>query len=131
MVKHSIIKTALACMAACGCGQAPQVKDPATPTAAARPAAASEPGPRDADAPADFTTTGSGLKYRVLRKGSGPKPTRTNIALVNYKGWLSDPSDPFDQSYGGDPFPVRMSGGVIQGWLEGLTYANEGGMIEL
>ena len=34
-----------------------------------------EPGVVDKDAPADFTTTKSGLKYRVRRKGEGKPPT--------------------------------------------------------
>src|SRR4051812_14067967 len=122
MLKRQIIGTAIMCVAACGCSQAPQVKDPSTPTSAARPAVASEPGPKDADAPADFTTTASGLKYRVLRKGSGKKPTKTSEVTVNYKGWLTDPNDPFDQSYGKQPFTFSPALPVIQGWVEGTTY---------
>ena len=39
-------------------------------------------GPIDADAPKEFTTTPSGLKYRVLRKGAGGKPKATNTVEV-------------------------------------------------
>lgn len=132
MVKYSNLGIALICVAVCGCGKAPQVKDPAPPTAAARPAMATEPGPQDADAPTDFTTTASGLKYRVLRKGSGPKPTKANQVLANYKGWIDDENKPFDSSYErGEPLPCSPAGGVIKGWMEGLTYVGEGGMIEL
>lgn len=118
-----------------GCGPAAQVKDsadPPPPTAAARPAAtsAAEPGPKDPDAPTEFTTTASGLKYRVLRKGTGPRPVKPNSVVVNYKGWLDDGSV-FDQSYGKEPFTFSTAGGVIDGWLEGVTYVEEGGMIEL
>jgi len=121
------------CCGICACGRAPQVNDTADSKVPTAPPleTADATGAQDADAPAEFTTTPSGLKYRILRKGTGPKPTRSSTAVVNYKGWLTDPNDPFDQSYGREPFPVDMSGGVIDGWLEGLTYVEEGGMIEL
>jgi FKBP-type peptidyl-prolyl cis-trans isomerase FkpA len=128
--------TAFACLAAnliSGCGRAPQVNDADSqvPTAPqAETAATAGPGPQDPDAPTDFTTTPSGLKYRVLRKGTGPKPTKSSQVVVNYKGWLDD-GTVFDQSYGREPFIFSPSGGVIDGWLEGVTYVEEGGMIEL
>ncbi|REJ94897.1 MAG: FKBP-type peptidyl-prolyl cis-trans isomerase [Planctomycetota bacterium] len=127
----------------CGCGPAAPVNtsNPSgEETTAARPVslAAREPGPRDedADAPTEFTTTESGLKYRILRKGSGPKPQSPDQVIVNYKGWLEDPEKPFDQSYGKNPFdfrlvPIGQQGQVIDGWNEGVTYVKEGGMIEL
>ena len=136
MNRRDILGMAVASLAAgplTGCGRAPQINgtEAATPTAPALETAdASGPGPQDADAPTEFTATQTGLKYRILRKGTGPKPTRSNTAIVNYKGWLDD-GTVFDQSYGREPFPVEMAGGVIDGWLEGLTYVEEGGMIEL
>ena len=39
-------------------------------------------GPIDADAPKEFATTPSGLKYRILRKGAGGKPKATNTVEV-------------------------------------------------
>src|SRR2546422_931268 len=42
----------------------------------------SKAGKTDADAPKMFSTTPSGLKYRVLRKGSGPKPKATDRVKV-------------------------------------------------
>lgn len=124
---------ALLCAVVCGCGGAAQVHDPAdskTPVAPARQSVATEPGPQDPDAATEFTTTNSGLKYRVLRKGSGPQPTKSNSVIVNYKGWLDD-GTVFDGSYGREPFSFNMAGGVIEGWLEGVTYVAQGGMIEL
>src|SRR5262245_58502290 len=52
----------------------------------------------DTDAPKSFTTTKSGLQYRVLRKGSDVKPKATNEVRVNYHGWL-DNAKVFDSSY--------------------------------
>ena len=38
---------------------------------------AEEPGPVDDGAPMKFTTTASGLKYKILRKSDGKKPKAT------------------------------------------------------
>jgi FKBP-type peptidyl-prolyl cis-trans isomerase len=84
----------------------------------------------DADAPKKFTTTASGLKYRILRKGTGAKPKATSPVEVNYHGWFND-GKVFDSSYNrgeSSSFPLD---GVIKGWTEGLQLVGEGGMIEL
>jgi len=84
----------------------------------------------DNDAPKTFTTTRSGLKYRILRKGTDVKPKATDKVRVNYHGWL-DNGKVFDSSYkrGMDiSFPLN---GVIKGWTEGMQLVGEGGMIEL
>jgi peptidylprolyl isomerase len=93
---------------------------------------AREPGPSDKDAEKqEFSETKSGLKYRVLRKTKGPKPTDRDTVKVNYKGWLDD-GTVFDSSYsaGRSPaeFPLKA---VIKGWTEGMQLVGEGGMIEL
>ena len=89
-----------------------------------------EPGPQDPDAPTEFTATDSGLKYRVLRKGDGAKPTADDKVTVHYKGWLDDETV-FDSSYErGEPISFPLSG-VIAGWTEGMQLVSEGGMIEL
>lgn len=88
------------------------------------------PGPTDTDAPSEFTTTDSGLQYRILRKGNGRKPTAADTVVVDYVGVL-DSNIEFDNSYSRrDPasFPLR---GVVAGWTEGLQYVSEGGMIDL
>ncbi len=88
------------------------------------------PGKVDNDAPQEFTETKSGLKYRVLRKSEGKKPTASDSVEVHYKGWLDDKTI-FDSSYRrGETisFPLR---GVIPGWTEGMQLVGEGGMIEL
>ena len=87
-------------------------------------------GPIDKDAPMDFTKTASGLKYRVLRKSGGKKPTAANKVTVHYRGWL-DGGKEFDSSYKrGETISFPLSG-VVKGWTEGLQLVGEGGMIEL
>jgi FKBP-type peptidyl-prolyl cis-trans isomerase FklB len=64
-------------------------------------------------------TLPSGLQYKILKEGTGPKPTAADTVVCNYKGTLIDNTE-FDSSYKrGQPatFPV---GGVIKGWTEAL-----------
>ena len=64
-------------------------------------------------------TLPSGLQYKILKEGSGPKPTSTDSVVCNYKGTLINGTE-FDSSYKrGEPatFPVT---GVIKGWTEAL-----------
>lgn len=64
-------------------------------------------------------TLPSGLQYKILTPGSGPKPTATDSVVCNYKGTLINGTE-FDSSYKrGEPatFPVT---GVIKGWTEAL-----------
>ena len=61
----------------------------------------------------------SGLQYKILKEGTGPKPTATDTVVCNYQGTLIDGKE-FDSSYKrGQPatFPVS---GVIKGWTEAL-----------
>ncbi len=63
--------------------------------------------------------TPSGLQYKVLKMGKGPKPKLTDKVKVNYKGTFID-GKVFDSSYDrGQPavFPVN---GVIKGWQEAI-----------
>ena len=84
----------------------------------------------DADAPQEFTTTESGLKYRILRKSDGPKPTASDRVRVDYSGWL-DNGTVFDSSYERRESTEFALSGVIAAWTEGMQLIGEGGMIEL
>ena len=87
-------------------------------------------GPTDATAPGSFTKTASGLEYRILRAGSGEKPTAADTVSVHYHGWL-DNGTVFDSSYKrGQSIEFPLSG-VIPGWTEGMQLVAQGGMIEL
>ncbi len=86
----------------------------------------------------------SGLEYKITQKGTGPKPT-TGTVYVHYAGYLEDGSL-FDSSYeevnkvfgkfdanraaqnGYQPFPfqIESKGGLIPGFLEGLSLMSFG-----
>jgi len=84
----------------------------------------------DPDAPEEFTTTQSGLKYRIRRRGNGNSPSASSTVRVDYRGWLDNKRE-FDSSYKrGKPIEFNL-GQVVRGWTEGLQYVSEGGMIEL
>ncbi len=78
---------------------------------------------------AEFQTTPSGLKYKILSPGTGKQPVATSSVTCHYRGWLDNGKE-FDSSIGGDPieFPLNR---VIPGWTEGLQLIKEGGKIEL
>lgn len=87
-------------------------------------------GPDGENAETDFRTTASGLKYRVLRRGDGKRPTEYDRVQVSYRGWLDD-GTVFDSSYErGKPITFKLRN-VVPGWTEGMQYVSEGGKIEL
>ena len=64
-------------------------------------------------------TLPSGLQYKILTQGTGPKPTATDTVVCNYKGTLLDNTE-FDSSYSrNQPLTIPV-GGVIKGWTEAL-----------
>jgi len=64
-------------------------------------------------------TTPSGLQYKVVTKGDGPKPTAEDKVSVHYRGTLID-GKVFDSSYDrGEPATFGVTQ-VIQGWQEAL-----------
>jgi FKBP-type peptidyl-prolyl cis-trans isomerase FklB len=64
-------------------------------------------------------TLPSGLQYKVLKQGTGPKPGLTDTVVCNYRGTLINGTE-FDSSYKrGQPVTFPISG-VIKGWMEAL-----------
>jgi FKBP-type peptidyl-prolyl cis-trans isomerase FklB len=75
-------------------------------------------------------TLPSGLEYKVVKAGTGKKPTLTDTVTTHYRGTLIDGTE-FDSSYRrGQPvsFPVA---GVIPGWTEALQLMEEGAKWQL
>ena len=64
-------------------------------------------------------TLPSGLQYKILTEGTGPKPTPTDSVSCNYRGTLINGTE-FDSSYKrGQPATFQVNG-VIKGWTEAL-----------
>lgn len=67
----------------------------------------------------------SGLQYKVIKEGSGKKPTATSNVKVHYKGTLID-GTVFDSSYDrGQPATFGVNK-VIPGWTEALQLMQPG-----
>ena len=131
-----LIYCSLLCLTISGCGNnlrpGTQSEDPVTDTVS-RPVKKtqeemdtqvtdeSEPG---------YSTTPSGLKYRVVREGSDTKPSAQDSVTVHYEGKLED-GTVFDSSYKRGETISFALGQVVKGWTEGLQLVGEGGEIEL
>jgi len=64
-------------------------------------------------------TLPSGLQYKILSAGTGPKPTATDSVKCNYRGKLINGTE-FDSSYKrGQPATFGVNQ-VIKGWTEAL-----------
>ncbi len=75
-------------------------------------------------------TTSSGLQYKILKEGTGKKPTPASTVKVHYTGKLIN-GKVFDSSVQrGQPVEFKLNG-VIPGWTEGLQLIKEGGKIIL
>ncbi|MFM9986675.1 MAG: FKBP-type peptidyl-prolyl cis-trans isomerase [Flavobacteriales bacterium] len=72
-------------------------------------------------------TTGSGLQYKVMQEGQGPKPMFGDTVLVHYTGKFIN-GEIFDTSEG-MPAPIEfvIEPGMVEGWNEGLQLMAVGG----
>jgi peptidylprolyl isomerase len=75
----------------------------------------------------NLQTTPSGLKYKILKEGTGKTPQRGQTATVHYTGSLENGTK-FDSSRDRhSPFQFQVGvGQVIKGWDEGLMLMKEG-----
>jgi FKBP-type peptidyl-prolyl cis-trans isomerase len=74
--------------------------------------------------------TASGLQYKVISAGSGPKPKASDTVKVHYRGTLIDGSE-FDSSYKRNQPAVFPLNGVIKGWTEALQLMNVGAKYQI
>ena len=74
-----------------------------------------------------YEVTDSGLRYKILQKAEGDKPSPGDKVKVHYKGMLTDQTV-FDSSYKRNQ-PIEFSvgiGQVISGWDEGILLLSKG-----
>jgi FKBP-type peptidyl-prolyl cis-trans isomerase FklB len=75
-------------------------------------------------------TTESGLQYKVIKEGTGPKPVDGQKVKTHYEGRLIDGTK-FDSSYDrGEPTSFGINQ-VIKGWTEALKLMSVGSKYEL
>jgi len=75
-------------------------------------------------------TLQSGLQYKILKAGEGPKPTAKDTVECHYRGTLIDGKE-FDSSYRrGAPATFPLAG-VIPGWREALQHMPVGSKWQL
>lgn len=103
-----------------GCSDASHAPAPAAPGSKAEAPKA------DAPAAGDMKTTASGLRYQVMKKGTGTaSPKATDTVKVHYHGTLLN-GTVFDSSVQrGEPISFPLNG-VIPGWTEGLQLMKVG-----
>ena len=75
-------------------------------------------------------TLPSGLQYKIIRDGSGSKPTMEDMVSLVYHGTLIDGSV-FDSSKERSDTVVFPVGGVVPGFSEALTLMSEGSIWEV
>lgn len=74
-------------------------------------------------------TTYSGLQYKIINQGNGPKPQKRSVVLVYYKGTFINGKQ-FDSNMS-DRYPAAFrTNELIRGWGELLTYMSVGSTFE-
>jgi FKBP-type peptidyl-prolyl cis-trans isomerase len=78
----------------------------------------------------DVVTTASGLQYKVIQQGDGPRPDGPNAEVeVHYHGRLID-GTVFDSSYDRGESISFFLNQVIPGWTEGVQLMPVGSKYE-
>lgn len=72
----------------------------------------------------------SGLQYKVISAGTGPKPTAEDTVLCNYRGTLINGTEFDNSAKHGGPTEIPV-GGVIKGWTEALQLMPAGSKWQL
>jgi len=82
--------------------------------------------PDVAGPPDDAKRTETGLAYKVLKPGTGPRtPAPWNMVIVHYTGWTTD-GKMFDSSLARGEAATLSLADVISGWQEGMQLMVEG-----
>jgi FKBP-type peptidyl-prolyl cis-trans isomerase FklB len=81
-------------------------------------------------AKAGVVTLPSGLQYKVISAGTGPKPTAEDTIKCNYKGTLINGTEFDSSAKHGGPADIPV-GAVIKGWTEALQLMPVGSKWEL
>lgn len=79
--------------------------------------------PAQTPSPSPPIATASGLRFQILKPGTGRRPTAGDAVLIAYEGRLAD-GKVFDRSE--EPVGMLVTG-VIPGFAEALLLMNEGG----
>lgn len=74
-------------------------------------------------------TLASGLEYKILKAGDGPKPTEDNTVDCLYRGTLLNGTE-FDATEPGKPASLKV-GQLIPGWKEALKLMPAGSKWEI
>lgn len=74
----------------------------------------------------------TGLRYEVLKAGTGPKPKPGQVAKIHYKLSFLNGQVVEDSTARGQPVELLLQEGyTISGMIEGLTLTNVGGKVKL
>ncbi len=71
----------------------------------------------------------SGVQYKIIKAGNGPKPKESDIVKVYYRGTLLDGTE-FDSTDTGHPVDLKASA-LIAGWKEALSLMPVGSRWEI
>ena len=120
--RRSVTLAAAICLLGCN-----KPAEPVVDKSADKPASKPAPsGQVDSSQKSEMKTTASGLKYTVMKQGTGTvSPTATDTVKVHYHGTLLN-GTVFDSSVQrGEPISFPLNG-VIPGWTEGLQLMKVG-----
>jgi len=118
MTRLTVTVAAAICLLGCNKPTEPAADKPAPQPTPSAPAASAQK--------SDIITTASGLKYQVMKKGTGTvSPKATDTVNVHYHGTLLN-GTVFDSSVErGQPISFPLNG-VIPGWTEGVQLMKVG-----
>lgn len=76
-------------------------------------------------------TTASGLQYKVITAGTGPKPKQGAHVTMNFTLKMTDGTEINSSAKRGGPFTGQVGGPFIPGWNEALLLMPEGSKWEI